>query len=229
MKLKNVLNIGIAAVFAVTMLLGAGTADAAKGGAKLGGFGAPKVTAPAPKATAPSPSGGAATKKVDSPNTKEYAPSKAANEHSATAPKAQPGVGAANPAANTGTRWGNMLRGMGFFAGGMLLGSLLSNMLGMGGGFLGDLLGVLANVVMIYLVYKLIRFGISAIFNRKRKNDGYDNTNPYNPYSSNRQDNGRMNATPLDVQDAAPWNPSGPAQNGNGYDPKSTADRYRKM
>lgn len=227
MKLRNVLNVGIAVVFAATMMMGIGSADAAKGGAKLGGFSAPKVTAPAPKATAPS--GGTATKKADSPNTKEYAPSKAASEHSATAPKAQQAPGAVNPAANTGTRWGNMLRGMGFFAGGMLLGSMLSHMLGMGGGFLGDLLGVLANVVIVFLVYKLIRFGISAIFNRKKNNGGFDNTSPYNPYSSNSQDDGRMNATQMDVRDAAPWNQASQSRGGNDYDPKSTADRYRRM
>ncbi len=211
MSLKKIAAVMIAGIFAFSLM--AGTADAARGGAKLGGA-RPKVTTPAPKTTSPS-----ADKKV-SPNNKDYSPSKTANEYS----KTPPGVNPKSPGMpNTGTRWGNVMRGIGFFAGGMLLGSLLSNLLGFGGGFLGDVLGLLFNIILIYALFKFIMY----VFRRfKNRGSSAERDNPYN--DRNRIENS-YNAVQHDkVVDLNKHN-DGQSFTGDNYDAKSMADKYRNM
>ena len=65
----------------------------------------------------------------------QYQPSKNPKDLQKNAP--------ASPTTNTGSRWGNTLRNIGLFAGGMFLGSMLASMFGFGGLF-GDILGALA-------------------------------------------------------------------------------------
>ena len=143
-------------------------AEAAKGGARI----APK-SAPAPKA-APSTQSGSQSKSV-SGNGEGYAPSKNASQLDKNAPTAgakanTPGAANAANAAQRGTGWGNTLRNIGLLAGGMMLGGLLASMFGMGEGFLADLLGVLANVAMVFVAFIAIRWLWNRFRGRKEEN-----------------------------------------------------------
>ena len=152
---------------AVQSTLGA-QAEAAKGGARI----APK-SAPAPKA-APSTQSGSQSKSV-SGNGAGYAPSKNANQLDKNAPAAgakanTPGAANAASTAQRGTGWGNTLRNIGLLAGGMMLGGLLASMFGMGGGFLADILGVLANVAIAVVAFMAIRWVWNRFRGRKEEN-----------------------------------------------------------
>ena len=149
---------------AVQSTLGA-QAEAAKGGARI----APK-SAPAPKA-APSTQSGSQSKSV-SGNGAGYAPSKSANQLDKNAPAAGAKANTPNAAgaAQKGTGWGNTLRNIGLLAGGMMLGGLLASMFGMGGGFLADILGVLANVAIVVVAFMAIRWLWNRFRGRKEEN-----------------------------------------------------------
>lgn len=183
------------------------TAYAAKGGAK---FSAPKISAP--KATSPAPKANTQTTPKDSPNTKPYAPSKDAKSYSDTAPsaKANAATGAAS-APKSSTGWGNTLRTMGLFAGGMMLGSLLGNALGFGG-VMGDILGLALNVIVIGLVVMMLMSIARKIFGKKTSGNSYANARTPRQRSENapQGQNRIIDITPRD-----------------GYDPKNTADKYR--
>ena len=140
-------------------------AEAAKGGARI----APK-SAPAPKA-APSTQSGSQSKSV-SGNGAGYAPSKSANQLDKNAPAAGAKANTPNAAgaAQKGTGWGNTLRNIGLLAGGMMLGGLLASMFGMGGGFLADILGVLANVAIAMVAFMAIRWLWNRFRGRKEEN-----------------------------------------------------------
>ena len=175
MKLKKLIAaamIGSMAIYAAPILapnavqstLGA-QAEAAKGGARI----APK-SAPAPKA-APSTQSGSQSKSV-SGNGAGYAPSKSANQLDKNAPAAGAKANTPNAAgaAQKGTGWGNTLRNIGLLAGGMMLGGLLASMFGMGGGFLADILGVLANVAIAVVAFMAIRWLWNRFRGRKEEN-----------------------------------------------------------
>lgn len=140
-------------------------AEAAKGGARI----APK-SAPAPKA-APSTQSGSQSKSV-SGNGAGYAPSKSANQLDKNAPAAGAKANTPNAAgaAQKGTGWGNTLRNIGLLAGGMMLGGLLASMFGMGGGFLADILGVLANIAIAVVAFMAIRWLWNRFRGRKEEN-----------------------------------------------------------
>lgn len=228
------------------------SADAAKGGAKLGG--GAKVSAPAPKpaASTAAPKSNATTEsaKKDSPNNKEYAPSKKADEHSNTAPAAKNNTNnanAANPAntANSGSRWGSALRTMGLLAGGMMLGSLLSSMFGFGmGGLLADILGVVANIAILMVVIMAIKWAWNKFRGNKSQNDyarpSQETIDVQPQYSSPIQDIKPPTGSP--IQDIKPMGASSVNAMGStstnsdlngvtGYDYSAdrTADRYRKL
>ena len=144
-------------------------AEAAKGGARIAPKAAPKA-APA----APSAQSGSQSKSV-SGNGEGYAPSKNASQLDKNAPAAgakanTPGAANAANAAQRGTGWGNTLRNIGLLAGGMMLGGLLASMFGMGEGFLADLLGVLANVAMVFVAFIAIRWLWNRFRGRKEEN-----------------------------------------------------------
>ena len=153
---------------AVQSTLGA-QAEAAKGGARI----APKAAPSAPKASSSTQSG--SQSKSVSGNGAGYAPSKNANQLDKNAPAAgakanTPGAANAASTAQRGTGWGNTLRNIGLLAGGMMLGGLLASMFGMGGGFLADILGVLANVAIAVVAFMAIRWLWNRFHGRKEEN-----------------------------------------------------------
>ena len=195
-------------------------ASAAKGGAK---FSAPK---PAPKA-APKSNAAPDTKASDSKsvsgNGKDYKPSKDAK----SLEKEAPGTGAAaksNTAAagtaaqQSSSRFGSIMRNVGLLAGGMFLGSMLANLFGMGG-FFGDVLGLLANIVMFGAVFMLLRWA----WNKFRGNSG-------SSYAGNGSWQSRpsepVDVTPRDNQDRPVYQDISRISSGE-YEAKSMADRYR--
>ena len=142
-------------------------AEAARGGARI----APRSAPAAPKA-APAQRGSG---KSVSGNGAGYAPSKNANQLDKNAPAAgakanTPGAANAASTAQRGTGWGNTLRNIGLLAGGMMLGGLLASMFGMGGGFLADILGVLANVAIAVVAFMAIRWVWNRFRGRKEEN-----------------------------------------------------------
>ena len=143
-----------------------GQAEAAKGGARI----APKAAPAAPKA-APSTKSGSQSKSV-SGNGESYAPSKSADQLNKNAPAAGAKANTPNAAgaAQKGTGWGNTLRNIGLLAGGMMLGGLLASMFGMGGGFLADIRGVLANVAIAVVAFMAIRWLWNRFRGRKEEN-----------------------------------------------------------
>lgn len=71
--------------------------------------------------------------------------------------------------ANRQSAWGGALRGIGLFAGGMFLGSMLSSLFGMDSfGWAADFLGLLFNVAIIYVLFKVISAAWRAIRSRKK-------------------------------------------------------------
>ena len=153
---------------AVQSTLGA-QAEAAKGGARI----TPKAAPSAPKASSSTQSG--SQSKSVSGNGAGYAPSKNANQLDKNAPAAgakanTPGAANAASTAQRGTGWGNTLRNIGLLAGGMMLGGLLASMFGMGGGFLADILGVLANVAIAVVAFMAIRWLWNRFRGRKEEN-----------------------------------------------------------
>lgn len=199
----------------LTGTLATPTAYAAKGGAKLGGgFSAPKA---APKAAAPSTN---SNSKSVSGNGGSYQPSKDAKSLDKNAPGTNASAakaGAANTA-QSGSRWGSALRNIGLLAGGMMLGSMLASMFGMGG-ILGDIMGVLANVVLLFVAIMAIKWIWNKIRGGRREENVYQSAarRPSEPINITPQ-----NAAPkMNIQDIA-----GPAS-GTDYNAKSMADRYR--
>ena len=218
MKTKKV----FAAVLAGTMLALAplsgmgsyGTAFAAKGGARISAP-APKVAPAAPKTT---PSAGAEHKSV-SGNGGSYAPSKSAKDLEKNAPAAKSGTGMMGNTAQSGSRFGSMMRNIGLFAGGMFLGSMLSHLFGFGmGGMMADIFGLLANVVMVMAVI----FAVRWLFQKLRGNGG-------SSYAARE----RYDARPQEPQtryDARPQEPQarqGAQRGENGASARDIADRYR--
>lgn len=200
------------------------TAYAAKGGARIS---VPRTSVPAapvaPKATTPSTNSG----KSVSGTGNTYAPSKDAKTLSPTAPQAKSN---ANAAANTmpqqsGSRLGSIMRGIGLFAGGMLLGSLLSNMLGLGTGFLSDMLGLLVNVAIIYIAFMVLRW-IWRKIRGTGKSQPSAASNPYARTSTPKFDT--ANRTFGTAKHQMFQKPDEGKAEGI-YDRRQTADKYRRM
>ncbi len=177
-KIKRILAIVMIVVFAVS-----GVA-LAKGGGKAGGgsFKAPatttkSLTPTAPKTTAPKTeapkSNAASDSKTNTTGTTENKTNTTTNN--ATANTANKTNTTANTATQqSGSRWGSALRNIGLFAGGMFLGSMLSNMFGFGmGSLFGDILGALFNIVLIGIVVMLVMTFIRKFFGKKNDSNAY--------------------------------------------------------
>ena len=165
MNFKKILAIMMVCVFAFS---GIGMAKAKSGG---GGFKAPASTTksltPSTKSTTTTtPKTNATTN-----NTTNNASTNTANKTNTTANKTNTTTNTANNQ-QSGSRWGSALRNIGLFAGGMFLGSMLSNMFGLGG-FMGDILGLIANVVLIGIVVMIIMAIYRKLFGKKNETNAY--------------------------------------------------------
>ena len=167
MNFKKILAIVMVCVFAFS---GIGIPKAKSGG---GGFKAPasttKSVTPSTKSTTTT------TPKTDAPKTNATeAPKSNATTNNASTNTANKTNTTTNTANNqqSGSRWGSALRNIGLFAGGMFLGSMLSNMFGLGG-FMGDILGLIANVVLIGIVVMIIMAIYRKLFGKKNETNAY--------------------------------------------------------
>ena len=218
MKMKKLAALWMAGVFvfSIVPMTNVSVAFAAKGGARVS---APKSAPSSPKTSTPS-TNSSNTAKSASPNTKDYAPSKSAKDLNKEAPAASSKTNAAAAATRSSTGWGSALRNIGIFAGGMMLGGLLSHMFGFGAGsMMSDVFGLLMNVVLLVAAFVVIRMLWSWF--RGRKNRSSD---PYHQNFDVSQQQHRGNVTDIAapqsrVQDIRPPQ--------DGYDAKSMADRYR--
>ena len=167
MNFKKILAIVMVCVFAFS---GIGMAKAKSGG---GGFKAPasttKSVTPSTKSTTTT------TPKTDAPKTNATeAPKSNATTNNASTNTANKTNTTTNTANNqqSGSRWGSALRNIGLFAGGMFLGSMLSNMFGLGG-FMGDILGLIANVVLLAIVVMILMALYRRFFGKKNEGNVY--------------------------------------------------------
>ena len=223
MKLKKIGVMLVAAAFVVSA--GAGTADAAKGGGKIS---VPKVSAP--KASTPKAAKPEASTKKESPNNKEYAPSKKADQYKETAPAAKSNTNvASNAAANAqkSTGWGSAMRTMGMLAGGMLLGSMLSHLFGFGGtGLFADIICLLNFVVRRFILSRLNKNNQARMESQPDTSvrDRYVEENPVQDIKAET-----IEAEP--IQDIKPPSGSKTQMTGAGrdYEAHSAAERYRNM
>lgn len=134
------------------------TAYAARGGARMSRPAAP-VQKALPSTTQKSPAANSQTTKTTPKDTTTQA-------------KTNTQQNTANQSRSTG--FGSAMRNIGLFAGGMFLGSMLSNLFGWGNmGFMSDILGVLFNVVILFAVIALIRYAWRRIRGTSRKDDEY--------------------------------------------------------
>lgn len=193
----------------------AATAYAAKGGAKFAPS-APKAAPAAPKASTGSTGAG----KSVSGNGAGYAPSKDAKSLDKNAPAAN--ANAANRANAAGTqanqsssRLGSIMRGIGLFAGGMFLGSMLSSLFGMGSGMFADIMGLLMNGLLIVAAIFVIRW----LWGKLRGSKG--EASPYRQSFDAPAPRQSVDAAPRQsVRDIQPPKDAG-------YSARQTADRYR--
>lgn len=167
MNLKKILAIVMVCVFAFS---GIGMAKAKSGG---GGIKAPTSTtkslAPSTKSTT------ATTPRADAPKTNATeTPKSNANTNNTSSNTANKTNNNSNTVNNnqSGSRWGSALRNIGLFAGGMFLGSMLSNMFGLGG-FMSDILGLIANVILIGIVVMVIMAIYRKLFGKKNETNVY--------------------------------------------------------
>ena len=96
----------------------------------------------------------------------------------------------------------------------MLLGSMLGNLFG--SSMLGDIFGVIANVVMFLAVFMLIRWAWNKFRNRGKENTYASQMNSYNRPNEPIDITPRNNQPLQDIR--------GPQ---DGYDARNTADKYR--
>lgn len=196
------------------------TAYAAKGGARMS---IPKSAPAAPKAPAASTNNNAS--KSVSGNGSSYAPSKDAKSLNKEAPAANSKSNAAagtNTQAQSSSRLGSIMRGIGIFAGGMLLGSLLSSLFGMGGGMFADILGLIMNGILLVMAIMVVRWLWNKFRGTKNNDRSHAAGNAYRQPLEMRPDKPEEAHGRTPVQDIKP-----PTAEMNGCDTKSMADRYR--
>lgn len=176
MNFKKILAIAMICIFAFSSI---GMAKGGKsGGGKVGG-GSVKSSTSVTKSVAPSTS---STTKTDAPKTNATEQPKTNTTDAKTDTKTNSTTNnTTNTATKTnnasttqqsGSRWGSALRNIGLFAGGMFLGSMLSNMFGLGG-FMGDIFGLIANVVLIGIVVMVIMALYRRFFGKKNEGNVY--------------------------------------------------------
>ena len=174
-KLKKVLAITMIFVFAFTAV------GFAKGGGKAGGgFSGGATTTTTTKSLTPSAPAKTTTdttapktNAADTKTTTNSTTNNATTNNAATNKTTNTNSTANNAAAQqSGSRWGGALRNIGLFAGGMLLGSMLGSMFGMGGLF-ADILGLIANVIIFGIIIMVIMAIIRRFFGKKNAGNAY--------------------------------------------------------
>lgn len=101
----------------------------------------------------------------------DYKPSQNAKSLDKNAPAAGAKSNAASAPKPQGSMMGNMMRNIGLLAGGMMLGSLLSGMFGMGEGLFADILGMAVNVIIFMAIFMLGRMLWNKFKNRNKKKE----------------------------------------------------------
>ncbi len=193
----NIMNIKkISAILLIMMLTLSNISFAARGGARAPSFKAPAVTAP--KTTAPKSSTG---------TEKAYEPSKNVASLSEKNPAAKNTIDK-NTTNTTSSRWGGILRNASIFAGGMFLGGLLSHLFGWGG-FMGGILGTVANIAILLLLI-MLAINIWRKLTKRNKQE--------NPYRSDIAQQKRETKI-IDIT---------PPPEKKSYDSHSKAEEYRK-
>lgn len=184
--------------------------------AAVGGMRAPRMTTPrmnTPRPQTPRMN----TPQQDARPNQQYRPSQRATDIPSAAPRAASPRANANSVPYHGTRWGNVMRGIGLLAGGMMLGGLLGNLFGFGAGsFMGDFFGLLINGLLIYFA---VRF-LLRLFGLTRGKTSAQAS----PYRRETRE------APFPIPDIRPpQKAQGVVARGSGtdYEPKSTADWYR--
>lgn len=111
---------------------------------------------------------------TESTPTSGYKPSAPASSYTDKAPDIKQSATNQMPSQSTGSSW---MRSAGMFAGGMMMGGLLSNMMGYGNsGLLANIMGMLISFVPIILIFMLGRF----LWNRyKNKQEDDQRNNRY--------------------------------------------------
>ena len=199
---------------------------AAKGGVRIAPS-APKAAPAAPKATSPD------THKSVSGNGGSYAPSKSAKDLEKTAPGANAGTNAkagTNAAASTqsGSRLGSIMRGVGLLAGGMFLGSMLSNLFGFGGGMMSDMLGLLMNILLFAVAFMVIRALLRRFLGGNRSQNDYRQSYQ-EPLQTHAQSQRRPDVIDIQPSESRSTHEHAAGGSVNGSDARSIADKYRNM
>ena len=199
---------------------------AAKGGVRIAPS-APKAAPAAPKATSPD------THKSVSGNGGSYAPSKSAKDLEKTAPGANAGTNAkagTNAAASTqsGSRLGSIMRGVGLLAGGMFLGSMLSNLFGFGGGMMSDMLGLLMNILLFAVAFMVIRALLRRFLGGNRSQNDYRQSYQ-EPLQTHAQSQRRPDVIDIQPSESRSTHEHAVGGSVNGSDARSIADKYRNM
>ena len=213
MKRKKIIAIVAAGLLTISAASLPENAEAAVGGMRAPRMNTPRMNTPRPQAPRMN------TPQQNARPNQQYRPSQKASDIPSAAPRAASPSGRAgvNSVPYQGTRWGNMMRNMGFFAGGMMLGGFLGRILGFGAGsFMGDFFGLLINGFLIYLVFRFLSRFFGAVRARSASQG--------NPYRQETQD------APFPIPDIRPPKAarSFPAGAGGAdYEPKQTADWYR--
>lgn len=199
MNYKKIIILAILAIFAMSSLT-----FAARGSARISSFRS-------------APSFSSHQKAPSISKTREYKPSQDAKSISKNAPEST-NMARSNASTSTGTsRWGNTLRNIGLFGGGMFLGSMLGHMFGMGGtGFFSSMMGLLFNIVMIFAVIAVVRMIWSKLKGSSKQNtSNYQRQSQYSDMMQSRPQEKIVDITPKRAM-------------GNDYDSKTTADEYRR-
>ena len=215
-----------AAPIVVDNVVDVSIAEAAKGGAKISmPKSAPKVNINKAPSKSNSSNSSANESKSVSGGGKEYKPSKSAKDLNNTAPDVKSNTAASktntNPTANTGSAFGNTLRNIGLFAGGMMLGGLLASLLGdFGGGLLGDVLGLLFNIAIFYALYKGGRY----LWDRFKGNKSQNRS-----LNRNQGQNRVEDFKPIDITPPQASNYPAKSTIGMDYEAKRAAEYYRQL
>ncbi|MBQ1469449.1 hypothetical protein [Schwartzia succinivorans] len=160
---------------------------------------------------------------------KPSAPKNSTQKNSTTKPAQSPAKPQTSTNRNTSGGFGGILRGIGIFAGGMMLGSLLSNLLGFGtmGGF-STILGILFNILLYGAIISVAIWAFRRLFGRRGASETSDPYHANRADFSNNYDRSYSSGTDWGDDEIPDIRPPKRDAGGADYDPKRTADWYRR-